>query len=108
MKGEEARFLPRFEYGDQAQSASLCGSDDGSQLGAGLVRLSGANIPWVIKYDEIIFVVEGEFTVQTPEATLTARAGDSIWLPAGTALNYKAEKALLFYAIHPADWATKE
>lgn len=107
MKRQDATFVPRFEYGDQAQAAHLCGTDDGSKLGAGLVRLTKAAIPWTIKYDEIILVLEGEFTVRTKDAVLSASAMDSIWLPAGTELIYEADEALLFYAIQPADWAAK-
>lgn len=42
MTLSEASFVPRFEYGDQAQVAQLCGADDGSKLGVGLVRMKNA------------------------------------------------------------------
>ena len=100
-------FVPRFEYGDQAQVASLCGADDGSKLGVGLVRLQSASIPWTIKYDEFVLVLEGRFTVITDAEKLTASSMEAIWLPAGTQLTYVSEKALLLYAIHPTDWATQ-
>ena len=89
-KWQDADFKPRFEYGDQAQAAHLCGDADGSELGAGLVRLTKARIPWTIQYDEIILVLEGSFTVRTDTEVLTANALDSIWLPAGTKLLYEA------------------
>lgn len=107
MRFSDAAFSPRFEYGDQAQVAALCGADDGTRLGAGLVRLSSASIPWTIKYDEMIYVIEGAFTVLTDTGQLAAEAGDSIWLPAGTRLTYQSENALLFYAIYPVDWASE-
>ena len=106
MRFDDNTFTPRFEYGDQAQVASLCAADDGTKLGAGLVRLTSASIPWTIKYDEMIFVIEGSFTVQTDNDTLTANARDAMWLPAGTRLTYQSDNALLFYAIYPNDWAT--
>ena len=108
MRYAECSFAPRFDYGDQAQVAPLCGADDDTKLGAGLVRLSSARIPWTIKYDELIFVVEGSFTVTTDDETLTANARDSLWLPAGTRLTYHSDNALLFYAIYPNDWATSD
>lgn len=108
MRFAQASFSPRFEYGDQAQVASLCGSDDGTRLGAGLVRLTSASIPWTIKYDEMICVLEGIFTVVTDTARLTAEPMDAIWLPAGTRLKYESDGALLFYAIYPVDWATTQ
>jgi len=107
MKFEDAVFSPRFEYGDQAQVAQLCGAEDGSKLGAGLVRMTKSSIPWTIKYDEFILVLEGTFTVVTDNDELVANAMDAMWLPAGTSLTYKSDKALLLYAIHPTDWATR-
>ena len=107
MKLNEAVFAPRFEYGDQAQVAQLCGADDGSKLGVGLVRLSKASIPWIIKYDEFVLVLEGRFTVKTESQELVADAMNAIWLPAGTKLTYVSDNALLLYAIQPTDWATR-
>ena len=107
MKWQNAEFKPRFEYGDQAQAAHLCGDADGSELGAGLVRLTKARIPWAIRYDEIILVLEGTLKINTEDRVLIADAMDSIWLPANTKLTYEADDALLFYAIHPANWASE-
>jgi len=106
MKLKDADYVPRFEYGDQAQVAQLCGADDGSKLGVGLVRISNASIPWTIKYDEFVLVLEGQFTIKTETDVLTASAMESIWLPAGTKLTYVGDNALLLYAIHPTDWAS--
>lgn len=105
MALSDVEFNPRFEYGDQAQVAQLCGADDGSKLGVGLVRLTKADIPWTIKYDEFILVLEGRFTVQTETEELVASEQQAIWLPAGTKLTYQSENALLLYAIQPTDWA---
>lgn len=105
MSLSEASFVPRFEYGDQAQVAQLCGADDGSKLGVGLVRIKNADIPWTIKYDEFILVLEGTFTVQLADVKLVASTNQAMWLPAGTKLTYQSDKALLLYAIHPTDWA---
>ncbi len=102
----DAAYTPRFEYGDQAKVSSLCGTDDGSQLGVGVVKLTTAAIPWTIKYDEFILVLEGALTVTTESGELTASAMQAIWLPAGTRLTYKSDNAWLLYAIHPADWAS--
>lgn len=103
---KDANFTPRFAYGEQAQISEVCGVDDGSKLGAGFVRMTNASIPWTIKYDEVILVLDGDLTIRTETDVLTARAQECIWLPAGTALTYETESALLFYAIQPADWAT--
>ena len=98
-------FQPRFEYGHMAQAAGVTGPEDGTRLGSGYARMSGAEIPWTIKYDEVILVIEGSLTVRTADGDLTAGPGESIWLPNGTELTYIADNALVFYAIEPANWA---
>lgn len=98
-------LTPRFEYGDMAKVAPVIGSDDGTELGAGFGRMINAVIPWTVKYDEIILVVEGEVTIETASGNLVAGPKDCVWLPKGTELVYRADDALLFFAIHPANWA---
>jgi len=98
-------FQPRFAYGDQAEVTVVTGDGDGTVLGTGYARFVDAAIPWTVRYDEVILVLEGTFSVETPEGTLTAGPHDCIWLPDGTDVVYRAESALVFYAIHPANWA---
>ncbi len=67
--------------------------------------MQNAVIPWTVKYDEVLMVVEGEITIETDQRNLVASARDCIWLPKGTELVYRADDALIFYAIHPWNWA---
>ncbi|MFU1478757.1 ethanolamine utilization protein EutQ [Roseovarius sp. C7] len=101
-------FVPRFAYGEMAQAAEVAGSVDDTELGAGFVRMSRADIPWQIKYDEVILVLEGEIEVVTEAGVLSAGPRDCLWLPKGTELRYRSDEALVFYAITPADWAARE
>ena len=97
-------FVPRFEYGDMAQVVEICGSRDGSELGVGFGKLSNANIPWTIKYDEVLTVIEGRLRLHANDEVHELQAKDSIWLPMGTELIYEAESALIHFAIHPSNW----
>ncbi len=98
-------FTPRFEYGHMTKAATVSGPEDGTRLGSGYVKLTQAEIPWTVKYDEVILVLEGSLTVRTADGDLAVEPHQSIWLPKGTALTYVAEDALVFFAIEPADWA---
>lgn len=101
-----ADFLPRFEYGEMAQVSVVTGqAGDGTRLGSGFVRLKDAEIPWTIRYDEVILVIEGQLTIRTTDGDLVAGPMECIWLPDGTELTYIADEALVFYAIEPANWA---
>ena len=105
VKFTDLEFNPRAEGGDQAQLANICSSADGSELGCGMARLHKARLEWTVKYDEVLHVIEGQVTVHTPAGVLTANSKDFIWLPSGTPLVYEAEDALVFFAIHPSNWA---
>lgn len=98
-------FQPRFEHGDQAEVAVVTGPGDGTPLGTGFARFDGASIPWTVRYDEVILVLEGQLTVDTDAGPLAAGPKDCVWLPSGTRLTYASPDALVFYTIHPADWA---
>ncbi len=98
-------FAPRFAYGDQAEIAEITGQADGTVLGTGFARFSDASIPWTVRYDEVLIVIEGEVTVRTGDGDLVAGPRDCIWLPAGTELTYQSKSALVFYAVHPSNWA---
>lgn len=98
-------FAPRFDYGHMASVTQVVGAGDGTPLGGGFGRFTDAKIPWIVKYDEILLVLEGELTVRTAMGDLVAGPHDTIWLPNGTELTYIAESALVFYAIQPTTWA---
>ena len=104
---EDLEFVPRAEGGDMAQLAQVSGTADGTLLGCGFARMTKARIEWAVKYDEVLIVLDGALRVHTGGRVLEAGPRDSIWLPAGTALVYEAEEALIAYAIHPADWAVR-
>ena len=55
---DDLKFEPRFEFGHMAESSEICGFKDGSELGAGFVRMHNAHIPWTIQYDEIFEMFE--------------------------------------------------
>lgn len=105
VRFDKLEFAPRFEYGDMAQVAGVCGADDGTELGAGWGRLTRARIPWTIRYDEVLTVFEGVLRLHADGEIHELHPRDSIWLPSGTELIYEAEAALVHFAIHPSNWS---
>ena len=102
---DDLTFAPRFAYGEQADVVEVTGTGDGTVLGTGFARFTNAEIPWTVKYDEVLLVLEGNVTVRTPEGDLQAGPRDCIWLPKNTELTYFSDSALVFYTIHPANWS---
>ncbi|WP_247879222.1 hypothetical protein [Brucella sp. 6810] len=97
-------FHPRFAYPDMAEVVEVAGATDRSELSGGFARFKEADIPWEVRYDELILVISGAFSVETPEGLLTAEPMDTIWLPAGTPVRYISRDALVFYGLQPASW----
>jgi len=104
----DLKFLPRFAYGDQAEIAEVTGTQEGTVLGTGFARFVKASIPWTVQYDEVLLVIEGSVTVRTRTGDIEAGPLDCVWLPKGTELQYESERALVFYAIHPSNWAESQ
>ena len=65
VRHAQLEFLPRFEYGDMAQVAGVCGDADGSELGVGWGRFEKALIPWTIRYDEVLTIFAGHLRLYT-------------------------------------------
>lgn len=101
-------FEPRFAFPQMCEVVEVAGLADRSELSGGFARFTAAEIPWQVRYDELILVLEGEFSVETPSGRMTAGPKDTIWLPAGTPVTYIAENALVFYSLQPASWMNQE
>ena len=76
-------------------------------MGAGFGHFDRCAIEWTLLYDEIVYVISGRFVVTVEGTTHIAEEGDVMWIPEGTSLIYGGEKARIFYAVHPGDWAAR-
>src|SRR5262245_61085511 len=98
----------RFErYADvpgESYIARLVGPAISKTMGAGIASFDGCEIDWTVLYDEIIVVLEGRFSLAAGAETLVAGPGDVLWIPERTAITYRGDKAVVFYAVYPVDW----
>jgi ethanolamine utilization protein EutQ len=75
------------------------------RLGAGIMEMTKSDFPWTLNYDEIDYVISGALTVAFAGQTVTARAGEMIFIPKGSAIRFQApEFARFLYVTYPADW----
>lgn len=84
--------------------ARAVGTDLSSSMAAGIARFDGCSIAWTVLYDEIIYVIDGVFRLNTPTGVIEGQAGDIIWVPEGTELKYEGDGASIFYAVYPGNW----
>ena len=54
------------------------------KLGAGIGVFEDCSIPWHITYDEVINILEGQFTLQVGDKIFEAGPGDVLWVPRNT------------------------
>lgn len=61
------------------------------------------NIDWTINYDEVLHCLDGEIDIIVEGEIHVLRSRDSIWLPAGTSLTYRAAAATVLAIYSPVD-----
>lgn len=63
-------------------------ADDGSSMAAGFMHWENAFFPWTLNYDEIDMVLEGELHVRHEGETMVAKAGDVMFIPKGSSIEF--------------------
>lgn len=75
-----------------------------TRLGAGIGVFQDCSMEWTVTYDEVLFILAGQFRLKTKEGTFHAGPGDTLWIPEGTWLVYEADAPVtFFYAVAPID-----
>ncbi|HVI42429.1 MAG TPA: cupin domain-containing protein [Anaerovoracaceae bacterium] len=77
-------------------------------LGAGFMTFENSELPWTLNYDEVDYVIEGEFTIKTGGKLYTMKPGDVFNIPKGTSVVFGSPSfCKVFYAVYPADWMSQ-
>jgi len=72
------------------------------QMGAGIGVFEDCSMEWTVTYDEILFILEGQFRLKTRVGTFHAGPGDTLWIPKDTWVVYEADAPVtFFYAVSP-------
>ncbi|MHB1682971.1 MAG: cupin domain-containing protein [Bacilli bacterium] len=100
-----------FRWEDFADGGRICrpvNTDVSDTLGGGLVELRASRIPWTVRYDELLYVIDGHLSLEANDRSFEAHSGDLIWLPEGTAIVYGTPSWTRFlWVLYPADWALR-
>ena len=82
----------------------LVTGDDGSSMAAGFMQWDNAFFPWTLNYDEIDMVLEGELHVRHAGETMIAKAGDVMFIPKGSSIEFGTTSSVKFlYVAWPAN-----
>lgn len=110
VEGSTVRFEPLgIDTARIAEIGEAIGVDRSSTVGSGFARFEACQFPWVLSYDETVYVIDGAMTVVSQGRELVAAAGDVMFLPKGSEVEYRIEdRCLLFYATFPVDWGAAQ
>ena len=76
-----------------------------SNLAAGFMKYDHSQLPWHVTYDEIDYVIEGEFVLKVNEQVFHAGPGDVLYIPKDSQVVFASPSTCtVFYAIYPANW----
>ena len=79
---------------------------DGSSMGAGFMAWENCFFPWTLTYDEVDYVIEGELHVRINGETSIAKAGDVMFIPKNSSIEFGTPTRVKFlYVAYPATWA---
>ena len=77
-----------------------------ANLGAGFMTFEQSSMPWNLTYDEIDYVLEGDFVVTVGNHEYHCKPGDVFSIPKGTKVVFGSPtKTKVFYVTYPANWA---
>src|SRR5699024_8020349 len=75
------------------------------RLGCGLMVMKDTTFDWELGYDEIDYVISGQLSVIIDGRKVTANAGESLLIPAGSKIQFSVNgDARFVYVTYPADW----
>ena len=100
-----SQLVPGLEL---ARSITHAGT---TQLGGGYMKFSDdAEFPnWTLKYDEVLFVQEGELEIVSDGKSVKAQVGQAILIPDGAKVTYRGKAGTVgFFVLWPFDWDQKK
>lgn len=102
--------LEPFGENDEArqinvQLKDVITSANGSPMSSGYMSLDKGEFHWKLTYDEIDIVLEGELVITRGRQSVSAKPGDTIFIPKGSDITFGTPSHVRFiYVTYPADW----
>ena len=76
-----------------------------ANLGAGFMRYDHSQLSWHLTYDEINYVVDGDYVLKIGEQTFYGKPGDVLYIPADSHVTFASPTSCtVFYVVYPSNW----
>lgn len=107
IKGSQVAMGLFAEAGQDKQIglADVITSADKSPMAAGYMSWTNTFFPWTLTYDEINVVLEGELHIVSGGETAIAKAGDVMFIPKGSSIEFGTPTSVRFvFVTYPANY----
>lgn len=106
VKGENVVIQPFLEVpGQKVGLVDVITAREGN-LCSGFMTFDHSSFPWFLNYDEVDYIIEGEFVLEVEGKVFRARAGDVVYIPKGSQVVFSSPTfCKVFYATYPANWS---
>ncbi|TGE35422.1 DUF861 domain-containing protein [Desulfosporosinus fructosivorans] len=75
-------------------------------MASGFMTFDHSRLPWFLNYDEVDYIIEGDFVLEVEDKVFRAVAGDVVYIPKGSQVVFSSPTfCKVFYATYPANWA---
>ena len=75
-------------------------------MASGFMTFDHSRLPWFLNYDEVDYIIEGDFVLEVEGKVFRAVAGDVVYIPKGSKVVFSSPTfCKVFYATYPANWA---
>ncbi|HBV88912.1 MAG TPA: ethanolamine utilization protein [Desulfosporosinus sp.] len=107
VKGETVIIQPFLEA-PPGQKVGLVDVIDArvGNLASGFMTFDHSRLPWLLNYDEVDYIIEGDFVLEVEGKVFHAKAGDVVYIPKGSQVVFSSPTfCKVFYCTYPANWA---
>lgn len=102
----------RFDTGnpkDEVYVTDLFTLEESPRMGTGIMEMIKSTFDWTLRYDEIIYVLEGRLEIVIDGRIVAGEIGDVILIPKDSTIKFSApEYAKFTYVAYPANWAEQK
>jgi ethanolamine utilization protein EutQ len=91
--------------GDKVFLKDMVTLEESPRLGFGVMEMDRSVFKWTLNYDEVDYVIDGVLEILINGQKVTGRAGDVIFIPAHSTIEFSAPGFVrFFYVVYPANW----
>ncbi len=98
----------KFDTGKEGDKVYLLDAfslEESPRLGTGVMEMEESSFDWMLRYDEIDYIIDGTLEILIGDRKIVGNKGDIILIPKNTQITFSAPSfARFMYVVYPANW----